>query len=107
MLARIETLSLRSRFGRRVFLLFALCAVVPIAVAWFFSFLHVQRVSRQGQLAELRDYSSTYGQGLLQRLEAAEVGLQSIAASWAAGSLPRPARDQGISAALGRRCGDQ
>lgn len=99
--ARIETLSLRSRFGRRVFLLFALCAVVPIAVAWLFSFLHVQRVSRQNQLAELRDYSSTYGQGLLQRLEAADAGLQSMAASWAAGFLPDP-RDYPGSARLWR-----
>jgi diguanylate cyclase (GGDEF)-like protein len=99
MLARIETLSLRSRFGRRVFLLFALCAVVPIAVAWFFSFLQVQRASRQAQLAELRDYSSTYGQGLLQRLQAADAGLRSIAANWEAGSLPDP-RDTRESARL-------
>jgi diguanylate cyclase (GGDEF)-like protein len=83
---RIETLSLRSRFGRRVLLLFLVCAVVPVLIAWSFSFAHVQQASRQRQIDQLREFSSNYGLALLQKLDAAEVALEVMAAA-AANSL--------------------
>jgi diguanylate cyclase len=76
---RIETLSLRSRFGRRVLLLFLICAVVPVLIAWSFSFVHVQQAARHKQVEQLRDFSATYGLALLQRLDAAEVALEGMA----------------------------
>src|SRR5262245_40105479 len=84
---RIETLSLRSRFGRRVLLLFLICAVVPVLIAWSFSFAHVQQAAREKQLEQLRDFSATYGLALLQRLDAAEVALEGMA-PLAATALP-------------------
>ena len=63
----MEAATLRSRFGRRVLLLFVLCALVPILTAWIFSFAHVQQSSRLRQVAELRDFSASYGLAVLQR----------------------------------------
>lgn len=76
---RIETLSLRTRLGRRVFLLFVVCALLPIGVTALLSFLHVQHVTREQQRQRLGDYSENYGLALLQRLEAADAAIALVA----------------------------
>src|SRR5262245_5118029 len=96
----IETLSLRSRFGRRVLLLFVLCALVPILTAWVFSFAHVQQSSRLRQVAQLRDFSATYGLSMLQRLEAADAALRTIASLEKVPQLGQTAASSGVWRAL-------
>lgn len=78
---RIETLSLRTRLGRRVFLLFVICALLPIGVTALFSFLHVERVTREQQMERLRDFSENYGLAVLQRLELADAAIALVAHS--------------------------
>ena len=72
---KIESLSLRTRLGRRVFFLFVVCALLPIAITATLSVLHLSSVSRQKQAELLKDFSETYGLGVLQRLEAADVAI--------------------------------
>ncbi|HSD74050.1 MAG TPA: EAL domain-containing protein [Steroidobacteraceae bacterium] len=70
---RIESLSLRTRLGRRVFILFIICALLPIAITSALSVAHLSSVSRERQAQRLKEFSETYGLGVLQRLEAADV----------------------------------
>lgn len=63
---------LRSRLARRVFLLFVVCALVPIVVTSVLSYLHTRNVERDQQRERLQDYAKTYGLTLLQRLELAD-----------------------------------
>ncbi len=72
---KIESLSLRTRLGRRVFFLFVICALLPIAITATLAVLHLSSVSRQKQAELLKDFSETYGLGVLQRLEAADVAI--------------------------------
>ena len=81
---RIETLSLRTRLGRRVFLLFVICALLPIGVTSLLSFTHAERVTREQQAERLRDFSETYGLAVLQRLEMADGAIQLMKRSAAA-----------------------
>lgn len=84
---RIETLSLRTRLGRRVFLLFVICALLPIAVTSVLSFTHVKRITREEQMERLRDHSENYGLAVLQRLETADAVIEWLAR---AHSLDKP-----------------
>jgi diguanylate cyclase (GGDEF)-like protein len=70
---KIESLSLRTRLGRRVFFLFIICALLPIAITTALSVAHLSSVSRDRQAQRLKEFSETYGLGVLQRLEAADV----------------------------------
>ncbi|HJS22554.1 MAG TPA: EAL domain-containing protein [Steroidobacteraceae bacterium] len=75
---KIESLSLRTRLGRRVFLLFVICALLPIAITSALSVIHLSSVSRDRQAQRLKEFSETYGLGILQRLEAADVAIGLI-----------------------------
>ena len=72
---KIESLSLRTRLGRRVFFLFVICALLPIAITCVLSVVHLSNVSRERQALRLKEFSETYGLGVLQRLEAADVAI--------------------------------
>ncbi len=93
---RIESLSLRTRLGRRVFLLFILCALLPIAVTSALSVVHLSSLARQRQAEWLRDYSETYGLAVLQRLEAADVAIGLLGHGGAA-ALEELRRDPGLA----------
>ena len=75
---KIESLSLRTRLGRRVFFLFVICALLPIAITCVLSVIHLSNVSRERQAQRLKEFSETYGLGVLQRLEAADVAIGLI-----------------------------
>jgi diguanylate cyclase (GGDEF)-like protein len=83
---RVETLSLRTRIGRRVFLLFVVCALLPIGVTSLLAVTHAERVTRDKQAERLRDFSETYGLALLQRLEMADSAVQLLERSGASTS---------------------
>jgi len=73
---KIETSFLRSRLGRRVFLLFVVGALAPIVVTSLVSYVHVDSVLREKQAERLRELSENFGLSLFQRLEAAEGALE-------------------------------
>jgi diguanylate cyclase (GGDEF)-like protein len=73
---KIEASLLRSRLGRRVFLLFVVGALVPIVVTSLVSYIHVDNVMREKQGERLRELSENYGLSVFQRLEAAEGALE-------------------------------
>ena len=79
----------RSRLARRVFLLFVICALVPIVVTSLLSYLHVRGVMRAGQQERLQEHAKEFGMALLQRLDLAEDVLGLRAGSDPAGVLER------------------
>ena len=85
---KIESLSLRTRLGRRVFFLFVICALLPIAITCALAVVHLSNVSRERQAYRLKEFSETYGLGVLQRLEAADVAIGLIRG--ARSNLPPP-----------------
>lgn len=80
---------LRSRLARRVFLLFVICALVPIVVTSLLSYLHARSVEREKQRERLQDYAKTYGLTLLQRLELADGVIRVLARSESGAPLER------------------
>ena len=93
---RIESLSLRTRLGRRVFLLFVICALLPIGITSTLSVVHLSSVSRQKQAERLKEFSETYGLGVLQRLEAADVAIGLVGRGGMA-ALEELRRDPGVA----------
>jgi diguanylate cyclase (GGDEF)-like protein len=93
---KIESLSLRTRLGRRVFFLFVMCALLPIAITCVLSVVHLSSVSRERQAQRLKEFSETYGLGVLQRLEAADVAIGLIGRGGKA-ALDELRRDPGVA----------
>jgi diguanylate cyclase (GGDEF)-like protein len=93
---KIESLSLRTRLGRRVFFLFVMCALLPIAITCVLSVVHLSSVSRERQAQRLQEFSETYGLGVLQRLEAADVAIGLIGRGGKA-ALDELRRDPGVA----------
>jgi diguanylate cyclase (GGDEF)-like protein len=93
---KIESLSLRTRLGRRVFFLFVICALLPIAITCVLSVVHLSNVSRERQAQRLKEFSETYGLGVLQRLEAADVAIGLIGRGGKA-ALDELRRDPGVA----------
>jgi diguanylate cyclase (GGDEF)-like protein len=89
---------LRSKFGRRLLVLFVVCALVPMAVLATLSYRHVkQQLYRQSE-ARLQQANRALGQAIFERLLLLDATLKSIPPSAilqldAAKRLPRvPAR---------------
>jgi diguanylate cyclase (GGDEF)-like protein len=93
---KIESLSLRTRLGRRVFFLFVICALLPIAITSVLSVVHLSNVSRERQAYRLKEFSETYGLGVLQRLEAADVAIGLIGRGGQS-ALEELRRDPGVA----------
>jgi diguanylate cyclase (GGDEF)-like protein len=93
---KIESLSLRTRLGRRVFFLFIICALLPILITSTLSVMHLSNVSRDRQAQRLKEFSETYGLGVLQRLEAADVAIGLIGRGGTA-ALDELHRDAGLA----------
>ncbi|HEU4532116.1 MAG TPA: diguanylate cyclase, partial [Steroidobacteraceae bacterium] len=71
-MVRFDTAFLRSRLAWRIFLLFVICALVPIAVTSGLSWLHLRSVLRAQQQDVLQDRAKNFGLAMFQRLEEAE-----------------------------------
>ncbi|HEY9014059.1 MAG TPA: hypothetical protein VIM84_03220, partial [Gemmatimonadales bacterium] len=69
---------LRSRFGRRLLVLFVGCALVPMAVLAVLSYRHVkQQLYRQSQ-SRLQQANRALGQAIFERLLLLDATLKSI-----------------------------
>ena len=65
---RLSTSFVRSRFARRIFLLFVSSAIVPVAVAAFLSLSHVSKQLREHSYEQSRQTSKAVGMQLFERL---------------------------------------
>ena len=67
-MVRIETTFLGSKFGRRMFLLFVGCALLPILVLATVSYRSVNETLQDQGESRLRDYSKSAVMGIWERL---------------------------------------
>jgi diguanylate cyclase (GGDEF)-like protein len=98
---------LRSRFGRRLLLLFVGCAVVPTAVVATVSYRHVTRYLIAQSETRLHQASKTFGAAIFERLLVLDATLKNIPAHAlsrpsAGGDSSAPAMP-GLDPAAGRR----
>lgn len=73
---RIESTFLRSRFGQRIFLLFASCALLPIVALALISYISVNRELVQQAEGRLADESKSIAMGIWDRLTLLDSELQ-------------------------------
>lgn len=76
---RIDTTFLRSKVARRFFVLFVVCALLPIAALAIFSFGQVTRQLNQQSQSRLRQATKATGMGIYDRLLFLEAQLRGIA----------------------------
>jgi len=89
---------LRSKVARRMFLLFVLCALLPLGVLALFSFFEVRTHLNSLSERRLHQASKSAGMTIVERLSFLETDLHLIAVSLlpnGIGSLERPSRDLG------------
>jgi len=65
---RIETLFLRSKVARRIFLLFVISALIPVTLLAILSFKQVNNLISKQQYDQLRQLNKQYGLAVLDRL---------------------------------------
>ena len=98
---------LRSRFGRRLLLLFVGCAVVPTAVVATVSYRHVTRYLVGQSETRLHQASKTFGAAIFERLLLLDAMLKSISPEAIrrapAGGDPSAAAASGIGPAAAKR----
>ena len=99
---------LRSRFGRRLLLLFVGCAVIPTAVVATVSYRHVTQYLIAQSETRLHQASKTFGAAIFERLLLLDATLKNIAAHAilqppAAAGLERRRRFPGSIRSAGRR----
>lgn len=78
-MVHIETTFLGSKFGRRMFLLFVGCALLPILVLAVVSYSSVNKTLQNQGESRLRDYSKSAVMGIWERLTFLDTELQIIA----------------------------
>lgn len=78
----LDTSFVRSKFSRRIFLLFFLSAVLPITVAAVVSYSYVSAQLRAQSYEQSRQSSKAVGMELFERLSLANAELRSIATAF-------------------------
>ena len=78
---RIELNSFRTRAARRLFLVFATCAIVPVLATGALAYHELTRLLRQAATQRLADYSANYGLTLIDRLTQAQGVLRALVQS--------------------------
>lgn len=76
---------LRSRVARRIFALFVLCALLPIAALAIISFLQVTRQLKEQSFARLQQASKSLGMSTVERLRLLETEMRMIGSRVSAG----------------------
>ena len=89
----IDLTFLRSKVAQRIFLLFVLCALVPIAALAIVSFTLVTRQLNDESQARLSQASKAHGMGIYERLRFVEAEIRMVGASLnATADMSRPAK---------------
>lgn len=84
-LMKLDATFLRSKVARRVFLLFILCALLPVTVLAIVSFGHVATELRDQSQKRLHQASKAVGMAIYERLLLLESGLKLLARDLEAG----------------------
>ncbi len=101
---KIEPRFLRSKVGRRIVLLFILCALLPIGGLAVVSFTQVTNQLNEQSRQRLRDASKSKGMDILERLTLLELALRMMAANLNTGStIPTPLSSQGPNESVEQR----
>ena len=75
---------LQTRVARRIFLLFFLCALMPIGALATLSYYHVARQLRDQGQQRLQQATKSVGMGMVERLSLVEAELKVLGATFAA-----------------------
>ena len=78
---KIEPRFLRSKVGRRILLLFILCALLPIGGLAVVSFTQVTNQLTEQSRQRLREGSKSKGMAIMERLQLLELGMRMIASN--------------------------
>ncbi|HXQ26261.1 MAG TPA: HD domain-containing phosphohydrolase [Candidatus Acidoferrales bacterium] len=73
---QIDTIFLRSKLSRRIFVLFVLCALVPVTLLAVISFWNVNNQLREQNREELREASHENGMAIYERLTFLEADMK-------------------------------
>lgn len=75
---RLPTAILRSRFGRRLFVMFCIAALLPTAIVFWMTYRTATDDARQARQAALREGGKNYALGVYDRLHLADRVLAAI-----------------------------
>ena len=101
---KFEPRFLRSKVGRRIVLLFVLCALLPIGGVAVVSFTQVTNQLNEQSRQRLREASKSKGMAILERLQLLELALRMMASNLSTGSdNPVEWSSQGIDENLTQR----
>ncbi len=78
---KFDTAFLRSKVARRIFVLFVLCALLPIAALAIISFSQVTKQLKEQSLARLQQASKALGMATLERLMLLETEMRMVAST--------------------------
>ncbi len=94
---KLETTFLRSRVGRRIFLLFICCALVPIGALAVLSFHQVEKQLNETGQRRLHHASKAVGMAIFERLQFLEDEMKIVASRYKTRSshFPPPAAEFG------------
>jgi hypothetical protein len=85
---KLDTAFLRSKVARRIFSLFVLCALVPIAILAFISFYEVTKQLEEQSQTRLQQASRVLGMSIFERLLLLETEMRMLASALSAGAQP-------------------
>jgi diguanylate cyclase (GGDEF)-like protein len=85
---RVELTHLRGRLARRLLVVFALCSIVPVALAGLIAYRHLLDLATDRQTEQLRDAAKSYGMTALAHLEVASARLEAFSQSLQGAPLP-------------------
>jgi len=100
---KIEPRFLRSKVGRRIVLLFILCALLPIGGLAVVSFTQVTHQLNEQSRQRLREASKSKGMDILERVTLIELALRMMAANLNTGSTIPTQLSSGPNESLGQR----
>lgn len=101
---RIDTTFLRSKVARRIFLLFILCALLPVAALAVISFSQVTGQLKEQSQKRLRQASKAVALSFFERLLLLEVEMKMVAANlYASGKDPLTTPTETVTEDLKRR----
>ena len=78
-----------SKLGRRIFLMFVFCALIPVITLTLLSFTHVTRQLNEQSYGRLKQSTKTYGMHLFERLMFLENDLRIVGSDMIRGSAAR------------------
>ncbi|HAA02078.1 MAG TPA: hypothetical protein DCE18_01760, partial [Syntrophobacteraceae bacterium] len=83
---KLDATFFRSRFGRRIFILFACCALIPILALSLLSLKQVTEELNEQSRGRLKQMSKAEGLAIYDRLLLLEAELHTVATALSAGT---------------------